>query len=206
MTSKAPFLADNVSLNLLNTIVASRGQTVECIPDGESLLHWLVAGGVLTQVESDALKRRFGIAEIDLLASHTRRLRESFRVALEQRKVGDGDLVLDSLVQQLNLILSKDARYLAVELFNGTTHVCSRRVWENAEQVLSVLAENIALLFNRNDLGLIKKCANPSCVLWFEDKTRAHRRQYCSSRACGNRAKVAAFRLRKNVASPIDGS
>jgi predicted RNA-binding Zn ribbon-like protein len=32
--------------------------------------------------------------------------------------------------------------------------------------------------------------------MWFYDRTKGHRRRWCTSTGCGNRAKVAAFRAR----------
>ena len=42
----------------------------------------------------------------------------------------------------------------------------------------------------------IKRCANPRCVLYFRDRSRAHRRRWCSMAVCGNRMKVAAHARR----------
>jgi predicted RNA-binding Zn ribbon-like protein len=39
----------------------------------------------------------------------------------------------------------------------------------------------------------LRLCANPHCGLFFCDKSRTHRRRWCSMAVCGNRNKVAAF-------------
>ena len=39
--------------------------------------------------------------------------------------------------------------------------------------------------------------AGGDCSLWFLDRTKAHTRLLCSAAACGNRAKVSAFRKRQ---------
>jgi predicted RNA-binding Zn ribbon-like protein len=36
----------------------------------------------------------------------------------------------------------------------------------------------------------IRRCANPDCVLWFEDTSRPGTRRWCSMAACGNRDKA----------------
>ena len=51
------------------------------------------------------------------------------------------------------------------------------------------------------DPALLKACAGADCTLWFLDRTKAHRRMFCSATACGNRAKVAAFRRRAQRAT-----
>jgi predicted RNA-binding Zn ribbon-like protein len=47
------------------------------------------------------------------------------------------------------------------------------------------------------DFNLVRKCEDSDCVLWFVDKTKAHRRRWCSMPLCGNRNKVASFRQRQ---------
>jgi predicted RNA-binding Zn ribbon-like protein len=42
----------------------------------------------------------------------------------------------------------------------------------------------------------VRRCEGVDCVLWFYDRTKAHRRRWCSMEGCGNRAKVARFRSR----------
>jgi predicted RNA-binding Zn ribbon-like protein len=51
----------------------------------------------------------------------------------------------------------------------------------------------------RENASLVKQCAGPGCTLWFLDRTKAHARRFCSAAACGNRAKVAAFRERQRT-------
>jgi predicted RNA-binding Zn ribbon-like protein len=55
----------------------------------------------------------------------------------------------------------------------------------------------IAALITKEQPSLVKDCAGSTCTLWFLDQSKAHRRLFCSPSACGNRAKVAAFRDRQ---------
>src|SRR5262249_319245 len=64
------------------------------------------------------------------------------------------------------------------------------------EQFLAPVAESVAELLSHADFDLIRHCEGGQCVLWFYDRTKAHRRRWCSPQFCGNRAKVAAFRAR----------
>ncbi|MCI0410524.1 MAG: CGNR zinc finger domain-containing protein, partial [Acidobacteria bacterium] len=52
-------------------------------------------------------------------------------------------------------------------------------------------------LLSEGDLTLVRKCENPACILYFHDTTKNHARRWCSMRACGNRAKVAAHYRRR---------
>jgi predicted RNA-binding Zn ribbon-like protein len=65
-----------------------------------------------------------------------------------------------------------------------------------ARQVLAPLAESAAELI-AGDFTLVKHCENPDCSMWFADRTKSHRRRWCSMAICGNRHKVASFRQRR---------
>jgi predicted RNA-binding Zn ribbon-like protein len=70
---------------------------------------------------------------------------------------------------------------------------------DSADQLLGLVALQVARLITEEAPALIKPCAGPDCTLWFRDRTKAHRRLFCSAAACGNRAKVAAFRERQRA-------
>ena len=59
-------------------------------------------------------------------------------------------------------------------------------------RVLAPIARSIADLAALGRAVEIRKCANPRCVLYFRDGSRARRRRWCSMAVCGNRMKVAA--------------
>ena len=65
------------------------------------------------------------------------------------------------------------------------------------EGVLAPLAEAAADLLANADFDLVRHCEGVDCVLWFYDRTKAHRRRWCSMQVCGNRNKVAGFRARR---------
>ena len=56
-----------------------------------------------------------------------------------------------------------------------------RAAWEAAVAHLELLAD-------RGDR--IRRCAHPTCVLYFHDTSRAGTRRWCSMETCGNRAKA----------------
>jgi predicted RNA-binding Zn ribbon-like protein len=68
---------------------------------------------------------------------------------------------------------------------------------DGASALLALPAAQIAALIADETAELVKRCAGADCVLWFVDRTKAHKRVFCSATACGNRAKVAAFRDRQ---------
>lgn len=61
---------------------------------------------------------------------------------------------------------------------------------------LGTVAEALALLLAEGNFDLVRQCEHPDCVLWFYDRTKSHRRRWCSMAVCGNRHKAAEFRKR----------
>ena len=59
--------------------------------------------------------------------------------------------------------------------------------------LLAAIARSAAELLAEGSRAPLRLCANPQCGLFFYDKSRTHRRRWCSMSACGNRSKVATF-------------
>jgi predicted RNA-binding Zn ribbon-like protein len=59
--------------------------------------------------------------------------------------------------------------------------------------LLAAVARSAAELIAEGTGARLRLCANPHCGLFFYDKSRTHRRRWCSMAVCGNRSKVAAF-------------
>lgn len=65
--------------------------------------------------------------------------------------------------------------------------------------LLAAIARSAAELVAEGSRAPIRICANPQCGLFFYDKSRTHRRRWCSMSVCGNRSKVASF-VRRHAA------
>jgi predicted RNA-binding Zn ribbon-like protein len=76
------------------------------------------------------------------------------------------------------------------------------RGWTEPFRALAPIARAAADLVAQPRGGEIKRCANPRCVLYFRDRSRAHRRRWCSMAVCGNRMKVAAHARRHGRRRP----
>lgn len=79
----------------------------------------------------------------------------------------------------------------------GGFHVTEQWRIDSADELIAVVAAQIASLVATEQPTLVKRCAGHGCTLWFVDRTKAHGRLFCSATVCGNRAKVAAFRERQ---------
>src|SRR6266852_24649 len=86
--------------------------------------------------------------------------------------------------------------------------VSQQGVWElefiaregGLDWLLAAVARSGAEIIAEGARAPLRLCANPHCGLFFYDKSRMHRRRWCSMAVCGNRSKVAAF-ARKHVSA-----
>ena len=66
-----------------------------------------------------------------------------------------------------------------------------------AASALSAVARDAIGLFTAADARRLRECASPECGLLFLDLSRPGRRRWCSSNACGGKARAAAYRQRR---------
>lgn len=71
-----------------------------------------------------------------------------------------------------------------------------RWVSEGVPSLLAVVARAGAELFGGDEAGRVRACGGTGCSILFLDTSRGGDRRWCSMAACGNRAKLAAFRKR----------
>jgi predicted RNA-binding Zn ribbon-like protein len=62
--------------------------------------------------------------------------------------------------------------------------------------LLAAIARSAAEVIVEGAQARLRICANTACCLFFSDKSRTHRRRWCSMAICGNRHKVASFARR----------
>ena len=193
------FLAGHPALDFLNSVASPQGTPVEFITGGQALLSWLRQAGLIDRKEASGLTARFPAATLDALALEARGLREWFREAVERHKARGTKAIRPRDLIKLNLWLAKGCSHVQLTEAASGVSVAQRRRWTKSASILVPLAEVMAELLAAGDFNLIRKCENPACTLWFYDRTKGHRRRWCSMAVCGNRAKVAAYRERARL-------
>ncbi len=190
------FLGNHPAIDFLNTRLAPRGEPIETIGDGEAYLDWLVAAGLLDQARASKLARRVGPKALDAAAAEARKVREWARAWLDRWRANpQGNY--DEEIAVLNRLLARETRRRQVVAAQGGLTMLEIPHIETADALTALIASQIAALATKEQPSLVKSCAGAACTLWFLDQTKAHRRLFCSASACGNRAKVAAFRRRR---------
>ena len=186
------FIADHLALDFLNSVFGKGHDRTEFLADDEQVLNWLKQAGLPVDRAAQLLKG----GRPGLLREAAVALRESGRALLERRKAGRrGDPA------PLNRLLARGGAYQQLSWKPGMQprRVAYRRV-ETPEDLLVPIAEAMAELLETGDYQMVRKCENPNCTLWFYDRTKSHRRRWCTMAICGNRMKVAAFRARQREA------
>jgi predicted RNA-binding Zn ribbon-like protein len=179
------FVGDNLAINFINTRRMIEGQLTDTLQSDGDVKAWL------KRLEVPIAKGPL-IFSNGVLLQVARELREIALDAVRDRKSGKRP----SLVM-LNRFLRNAPSHRAL-VTDDEGNIRETRVYgkETAEEFLAPVAEAVAALLAEGDFDLVRHCEGNVCVLWFYDRTKGHRRRWCTSTGCGNRAKVAAFRAR----------
>ena len=189
------FLGSHPALDFLNTRPTPRGVSIELIGDGTSYAAWLEGARLLHATTAAKLRRRFGAAALDAAAAHARDIREWARDWIARWRDAPGGAFRAEL-RHLNHLMARATCYPEIVATRDGFQVTDRWRLDSADALIALVAAQIASLVATEQPELVKRCAGPGCTLWFVDRTKAHSRLFCSATACGNRAKVAAFRER----------
>ncbi|RUP07722.1 ABATE domain-containing protein [Hyphomicrobium sp.] len=198
------FIADAKGLDFLNSLATPVDTPVEWLGSGDDFLAWLKAADLVPTDVLKTLKAGALPGELDAVAAHARSLREWFRGFVRKHK---GRTLKPSTLQQLdplNRILERDEVFGQVAprdhetmATNGSSLMwVEQRRWRSPESLLQPIAREMANVICNEDFNLIRACEGHACTLMFVDRTKSHRRRWCSMAVCGNRAKQAALRER----------
>jgi predicted RNA-binding Zn ribbon-like protein len=185
IASPLDFVGDHPALNLINTLQMVGSELTDTWQSDEDVAAWIVREGLRDTPPSTTWPG-------GALLGKARNLREIARKAVEARKAKK-TLPLD----ELNGFLEHSVSHCVLSA-KSRINLHFERVYgqKTVEQYLAPVAESVGELLSHADFDLVRHCEGEQCVLWFYDRTKAHRRRWCSPQACGNRAKVAAFRAR----------
>jgi len=195
---KPLFLAGHPALDFLNTAFALPPERtpIELIGDGEALVAWLLAAELLDKASAAKLKRRSSHQALNEAAAEARKFRQ-WAGELIARWRSDPNDDYEPELRRLNGLLERASCYHELVAAKPGWKLVEHNRVDTASELLALVAARVAALIALEAPDLVKRCAGAGCVLWFVDRTKAHRRVFCSASACGNRAKVAAFRDRQ---------
>ena len=179
------FVGDDLAINFINTRRMVEAQLTDTLQSDSDVKAWL------RKLEVPVAKGALPFGD-GVLLKGARELREIALAAVQDRKSGKKP----SLVA-LNRFLANAPSHPALTTDDARNiHVTRVYGKETVEAFLAPVAEAVADLLADGDFNFVRHCEGNACVMWFYDRTKGHRRRWCTSTGCGNRAKVAAFRAR----------
>lgn len=190
-------LADDLALDFVNSTAVPAHERVELIADGQSYLDWLGYAGLLDDSDRTSARELFSSAELDAVAAQAVDLREWLRpVIATWASTAPGTDIPAEVRTRLDAILRYDRGYFRVPNDGSRAELVRARHWDSPQQLLVPVAESAARLMVTGDRSLVRHCEGLNCTLWFYDRTKSHRRRWCSMAVCGNRAKARMHRER----------
>jgi predicted RNA-binding Zn ribbon-like protein len=188
------FVGDHPAIDFANTLSMSLGRWIDHLRVWADVIDWLSLAGLSTEAALQIPTSRGAEAVKSVLE-----LRRAWKAELD--KLVAGGKVSDDFIKRLNHLLAEDVFHETLHQSGKTDFHLDRSASQlRAEKlVLALLSRQIALFLAEANFGYLHRCANTtSCVLYFYDTTKNHRRQWCSTALCGNRHKVAEFRKRQS--------
>ena len=194
------FVGDHLALDFLNTIATPKDVPVEWLRDGRDLIDWLEQAEVIAADVAARFRSSREQRALDAVAGKAREFRDWLREFVTRHMGKPLTKGAAKALGRLNELLAGDTSYPMVESAGGEQGLRLRRVrrWNGPEELLHPVALAAADLICSVDFRLIRACDGSACSLLFLDRTKAHGRRWCSMAVCGNRAKAAAYRARKN--------
>jgi predicted RNA-binding Zn ribbon-like protein len=196
----ALFIADALALDFLNSIATPTDTQIDWIDSGAGFLAWIEQAGLVPVEVLETFRAQATPGELDGVAAQARSLREWFREFVRGhrgRPLTAGDLCQ---LEPLNRLLERDRSFSQIVVRDAGADASLEwrmaRRWRSSESLLLPIAEALAKFVCEEDFSNVKACEGRHCTLIFADHTRGHRRRWCSTAVCGNRAKVAAHRQR----------
>lgn len=177
-------LADHLALDLLNTEVSRNGQRYEFWRSADDVFRWLERCGIENPGRGE-------LRDHEAFLRAAKELRATARALIEARKHEE---LADP--RGLNVFLAALRSVPQLEWEDGKPRLTRSLCEPSPMAMLGTVAEAVATLLAQGDFSLVRQCEHPDCMMWFYDRTKSHRRRWCSMALCGNRHKAAVFRQR----------
>jgi predicted RNA-binding Zn ribbon-like protein len=182
---EAPLVGDHLALDMLNT---------EARDDGAAIDFWTSADDILAWLSRQSIAAK-GVVNHQELLAHAHALRTLARRLIVRRQERKSDT--DADIAGLNRYLHASVSAPHLERDDaGQLKLTRTASGATVAALLGPLAEAVAQLLVEGDFALVRQCEHPDCILWFYDRTKSHKRRWCSMAVCGNRYKAAQFRQR----------
>ncbi len=195
--SRFEFIAGSLGLDFANTVGGLRDVCPqEFLLNYGSLLSWGCQSGLLTegQVSILSLKADSSALEAESVFIRACELREAIYSLFTAITAGSQPASVD--MDRLNRELDRGTIGAYVLATADGFQWQWKQDEEALDQVLGPIARSAATLLISNERSLVRQCGGANCGWLFIDTTKNHRRRWCSTTGCGNKARVRKHRLR----------
>jgi predicted RNA-binding Zn ribbon-like protein len=192
------FIGGRLCVDFANTVYAP-GSPGGALDGFDDVVAFLEAAGAVDGGEARRLRTlarespRLGATAF----ARALALRDMLRALLAA--LAAGEPVRRQWVELVNGILRSDLGYPRLVAREGGWSLAPVALGEDPLAALVPIARSAAELIEEGRGAPVRKCASPTCVLYFYDASRTGKRRWCSMAVCGNRMKVAAHARRRRV-------
>jgi predicted RNA-binding Zn ribbon-like protein len=208
VATRAVLLGEPLPVELMNTIVASRGTVYDALSNDTEVAAWLRAISERLRHEAGAVLESATLDEtaVHPAAGRLRKLRDALRRLAAETTGSPWPRDVSAI----------PARQDAIDTLNALAPTWPELAWPAGEDpvrtfrtagtpvdlAISVIAHQAVELFASPLRDQLRPCLAPGCVLYF---LKNHpRREWCAP-ACGNRARVARHYQRHHTANHSTG-
>ncbi len=201
-TEKFSLVANNLFLDFVNTQKMRGGQPFETLETFADFVGWTIAVELLEAAQAEIIFEKWKHeTSIDVFLQETKKFRNLLRemagnIAAETE-------VSENAISAINNQLQKHNGFTEIKKTENGFVKTFRLDLSEPSKLFRPIAESAADFLCYANFELLRKCESSSCVLFFYDTTKNHRRRWCSMKACGNQAKAAAFYRRKKQAAQV---
>jgi predicted RNA-binding Zn ribbon-like protein len=202
-TEKFSLIANNLFLDFVNTRKMRGGVPFETLETFADFVSWTVAVELISAEKAQVLFEKWpGESATADFMREVVIFRNLLRAAAEN--MAGGKDISEAAIEAINEQLKKQSGFTELEKHDDGFEKRFRFDLSEPSNLLQPVAEAAADFLCYADFALLRKCENDSCVLYFYDTTKNHRRRWCSMKACGNQAKAAAFYKRKKQSAILN--
>jgi predicted RNA-binding Zn ribbon-like protein len=136
------------------------------------LRHRLTRANALSSRQVTEALSRFSSAALDRIAREAIALREWFRGVISRIKTEGAKALSSRDVRRPNAVLAQASSYAQIETSpkGGRLRLVIEQSWRTPDELLVPVAVAMAELLCEADLDLVRKCENPICTIWFDDR------------------------------------
>jgi predicted RNA-binding Zn ribbon-like protein len=179
-----PFFGGSLWLDLLNTTPFDGTVQHDFIATPEFCRRWLAAAH-LPSTNAGQQERELQV------------FRETLRTAVNQLR--NASAVPDAVLDAVNAHLEGTVLRFKLTIVNGKAQL-EERLDSGSNGPAGIIAEDFARFVCGHEPERLKRCSNPACSMVFYDRGKNNARRWCTMSLCGNRDKVARYRMRKGQA------